>query len=243
MDSFNTDTVGKRLFTYKVASDGGSAPNPFGNVCTLAICKPAIRRVAKPGAIVVGLDTGRTNEYRVVYCMEVSKVLSWQKYIEACHAAASARNVKKGQANLGIKVPKNAKDPGDCIWKSANAYSEVLPSWSEHYGQEAYQTDVTNGQNVLLGQQFWYFGDGARFKVELDADLRPIVPGRGHKSNANAPFFDRFVECFNRKLEALGISHCGVHGAPKFGPGFTDDSQRAKCRAAERESDLIGEED
>jgi hypothetical protein len=242
MDSLNTDTIGKRLFTYKVASDGGSAPNPFGNICTLAICKPKIRSNAGEGDIIVGLDTGRVNERRIVYCMEVSKVLTWHEYIGACHAAASTRSVKKGQVNLGIKVPKNAKHPGDCIWPNAGAYSEALPSWSTHEGQLAYETDVTKGKNVLLGQRFWYFGDGAKFKVELDAGLKPMIPGRGHKSNANAPFRDEFVECFNRKLEALGIGHCGIHGAPKFGPGVTDDSQRAKCRAAERKSDQFDEE-
>ena len=37
-----------KLFTYKVMHDGGSAPNPYSELCTLAICKPAIRRVASP---------------------------------------------------------------------------------------------------------------------------------------------------------------------------------------------------
>ena len=38
-----------RLFTYVLAHDNGAAPNPFGGVCTLVICKPQIRRSAKEG--------------------------------------------------------------------------------------------------------------------------------------------------------------------------------------------------
>jgi hypothetical protein len=35
-----------RLFSYTVRVDDGAAPNPFRGLCTLAICKPAIRRGA-----------------------------------------------------------------------------------------------------------------------------------------------------------------------------------------------------
>ena len=36
-----------RLFTYVIVSDSGFAPNPYWGYCTLATCKPVIRRVAK----------------------------------------------------------------------------------------------------------------------------------------------------------------------------------------------------
>ncbi|WP_442940102.1 hypothetical protein [Nostoc sp.] len=35
-----------RLFSYCLTCDSGAAPNPFWELCTLAICKPRIRRVA-----------------------------------------------------------------------------------------------------------------------------------------------------------------------------------------------------
>jgi hypothetical protein len=37
------------FFTYCLRFDDGAAPNPYYGFCTLTICKPAIRRVAKPG--------------------------------------------------------------------------------------------------------------------------------------------------------------------------------------------------
>ncbi|MGC9261259.1 MAG: hypothetical protein ACP5I8_14435 [Phycisphaerae bacterium] len=46
-----------KLFTYTIKIDDGAAPNPFHGLCTLVICKPAIRRCAKAGDWVVGLNT------------------------------------------------------------------------------------------------------------------------------------------------------------------------------------------
>jgi len=83
-------TGNERLFTYKVAHDGGSAPNPFHGVCTLAICKPAIRRVAKKGDVVVGLACGN-DESRIVYCMVVDETVSWLDYIEGCKFGSSTK--------------------------------------------------------------------------------------------------------------------------------------------------------
>ena len=39
------------LYSYIVAYDGGSAPNPFHEFCTLAICKPGMRRTAEKGTM------------------------------------------------------------------------------------------------------------------------------------------------------------------------------------------------
>ena len=38
-----------RLFSYKMTSDTGFAPNPFGRRVTLATCKPMIRQSTHEG--------------------------------------------------------------------------------------------------------------------------------------------------------------------------------------------------
>ena len=43
------------LFVYVIARDFGFAPNPFHGVCTLATCKPGIRRSAKVGDWILGV--------------------------------------------------------------------------------------------------------------------------------------------------------------------------------------------
>jgi hypothetical protein len=42
------------LYSYVVRSDSGFAPNPFGEYCTLACCKPQIRKRARVGDWIVG---------------------------------------------------------------------------------------------------------------------------------------------------------------------------------------------
>ena len=43
------------LFPYVMTDDNGSAPNPFHDLCTLALCMPMTRGAAQVGDYVVGL--------------------------------------------------------------------------------------------------------------------------------------------------------------------------------------------
>src|SRR5437773_7916372 len=75
-----------RLFTYTIPIDDGAAPNPFREMCSLAICKPGIRRAAKPGDWVAGLGSkdapsGDLSGH-LVYAMHVESVLSLREYDE-----------------------------------------------------------------------------------------------------------------------------------------------------------------
>jgi hypothetical protein len=42
------------LYSYCILYDDGAVPNPYWDVCTLVICKSAIRRTAKEGDWIVG---------------------------------------------------------------------------------------------------------------------------------------------------------------------------------------------
>lgn len=232
-------TGDQRLFTYKVMFDGGTAPNPFGGVCTLAICKPAIRRVAKKGDLIVGLAPG--NEGRIVYCMQVTDKKSWKDYIVLCTSNA-ASNQYFEYAGLSHKVPKSETDQGDCIWRNADLYEEVRPSHSQHAGEDDFQHDVKNGESVLLSTKFWYFGSGNQFDVRLPDDLRQIIPGRGHRSSGNQTFRDYFVRIFNETLRVHAISEYGVYGNPKNGPETKDMSECSRCRTFQKLDDREDEE-
>jgi len=229
----------ERLFTYKVKDDFGTAPNPFAGVCTLAICKPAIRRVAKQGDLIVGLTPGRDG--RIVYCMQVMDKKPWKEYIELCSNKA-ARLAQPEYTNLNKKIPKSDQDQGDCIWRDAAAYQEARPSYSGHGGTHHFWKDVLNGQNVLLSTKFWYFGKGDQFDIRLPEDLKLIIPGRGHQSNANHNFRDYFVRFFNEELHTRSINEYGVYGTPQFIPGSTDKSTCAHWKAIQNEDDQFEEE-
>lgn len=230
----------QRLFTYKVAFDGGSAPNPYHGICTLAICKPKIRSVAKPGDVIVGLGCGN-DESRIIYCMVVDAVVKWGKYIEGCKSGSLIEN-NSTYHNLEGKIPKYENDQGDCIWKDANYYIDSLDSWSGHGGEDDFNRDVKSGVNVLIGKMYWYFGKGDKYKITLPDDLFRIIPGRGHRSSSNNDARDQFVYFFNNKLNELNITSFGVFGTPALVPEKSNKKTCSRCRNEEKESDNSGEE-
>ena len=64
-----------RLFTYIIVHDTGFAPNPFWRYCTLACCKPVIRRTAAKGDWIVGISPKNSGN-RLIYAMKVTEELS-----------------------------------------------------------------------------------------------------------------------------------------------------------------------
>ena len=70
-----------KMFSYVVRYDYGFAPNPFHGCCTLATCKPKIRRDATTGDWVVGTGSKANNlTGRLVYTMCISETMSFDEY-------------------------------------------------------------------------------------------------------------------------------------------------------------------
>jgi hypothetical protein len=117
-----------------------------------------------------------------------------------------------------------------------------MESSSGHGGTEDWDRDIGNGQNVVLSRRFWYFGKGDQHAIRLDGEeLLELVPGRGHRSDANGGMRAAFVDFFNRQLVAHEIASYGKHGVATLA-SESDDSERSSCRAREREFDEAGEE-
>ncbi len=70
------------LYCYVVARDYGFAPNPFFGVCTLATCKPKIRKRAQVGDWIVGMGSKvHGSEGRLVFAMKVSATCTYDEYL------------------------------------------------------------------------------------------------------------------------------------------------------------------
>jgi len=70
-----------KLYSYVVARDYGFAPNPFSGSCTLATCKPEIRRMASVGDWVVGTGSATQNRRgSLVYAMKVAEAMSFNSF-------------------------------------------------------------------------------------------------------------------------------------------------------------------
>lgn len=230
----------QRLFSYIVAFDSGSAPNPNDGMCSLAICKPAIRRTAKPGDWVIGLDEA-PNNLRIVYAMRVEHSLSWEDYIATCGGKMLPPDGFHGPT-LHRRIPQGSLDPGDCIWTDWERSHRPLDSYSGH-DEDSFVPDVLRGGRVLISRYFWYFGDGEKHTLHLPESLRAIVPGRGHQSTKNQPHLESFVVALDSLLQKHGVTTPGVYGAPKLGLTGGTETERARCRRAAIEDDAIADSD
>ena len=192
-----------RLFSYCIPIDDGAAPNPFWGTCTLAICKPAIRRIAKAGDWIVG--TGSVNSPigdisgRVVYAMKVTEVMSLAQY--DTHA----------RRHLPGKIPSwFNKDPRRRLGDAIYDFSSNPPRIRRSVHGEKNRTRDLRGRNVLLSSHFYYFGD---HPVPLPAALLPIIKqGSGHRSSANAPYIAPFLKW----IASLGLEPNRLHGTPQY---------------------------
>jgi hypothetical protein len=221
-----------RLFTYKVAVDRGSAPNPYFGVCTLALCKPRIRKHAMRGDIVIGCGcksrTDPDEAFRIVHVMQIDEVLPWPEYVERC------------RTSLRGKIPDGSSPEryvGDCIYVlEGGMLARTLRCGSGH-GAESYRRDVLEGRNVLLANRYWYFGGGDRERVVLPGGLHALSPlGIGHRVDKNQPFIGELIGWFNAEVARRGLPP-GVHGRPKDAvapppagaPGDVIDAERRRC--------------
>lgn len=173
-----------RLFTYTIPIDDGAAPNPFQGMCSLAICKPGIRRVAKPGDWVAGLGSKNASigdlSGHLVYAMRVEEVLSLRDYDLNAKARWPHRVPNIQSTALQDRL-------GDCIYDFSNG--APIQRASVH-GPDNVVSDLS-GENVLVSRDFYYFGSRAR---KLPEYLRPIChQTQGHRSSSNAPYFNQFI--------------------------------------------------
>ncbi len=110
------------IYSYCVAHDAGAAPNPFGGKCTLAICKPVIRRTAKINDWVVGLagSESRLDNYKkkIIYLMRVSDIVPISEYYNSC---SKDKNLTKYKIRDPGKNDYNGK-VCDCIYIPTNGH-------------------------------------------------------------------------------------------------------------------------
>jgi hypothetical protein len=142
------------LYIYVVARDFGFAPNPFHRYCTLATCKPDIRKTARLNDWVMGVGGRRLNATgRCVYLMKVTEICTFDEYW------LDARfELKKPLRNGSLKMMV-----GDNIYHRKSSSDNWIQEDSHHSNSDSspnlknLATD-TSSENVLISQYFFYFG-------------------------------------------------------------------------------------
>ena len=193
-----------RVYSYILRVDAGYAPNPFHGRCTLACCKPVIRREASVGDWVLGI-TPKAQGNRVAYAMHVKEVLPFASYWR--------------DPRFRDKRPRRARGASTVERRGDNCYRPLsggrfrqLPSchWDSEGERENPISKATDlgGEHVLIAEEFCYYGAEA---VALPRNLRFAIPGRAHLVNFSDARKEKLIEF----LESLPR---GRHGLPAVWP-------------------------
>lgn len=178
-----------KLYSYVVTHDTGFSPNPFWRYCTLADCKPAIRRTANVGDWIVGLNP-KADGNRLIYAMQVEEILPYDQYYRDTRFAVKIPDYTKGKVVYKC---------GDNIYKPIpNGNFRQLQSMHSNGTNENLKTKAHDlgGKNVLISKAFYYFGSRA---LDLPDILNDLRVGRGHKSRFSSAIVSAFIGFISRQ--------------------------------------------
>ena len=156
------------LFSYIVRSDSGFAPNPSGGICTLACCKPKIRKIANMDSWILG-TTKAPASGRVVFAMQVSRALTFDKYF--------------GDPRYACKKPGPNNPLGDNIYRKGS-FGRLEQIRNSSHDQSHVERDLSTNR-VLISEDFYYFG---REAPQLPEKFTPLLhTTQGHKRVGTSP--------------------------------------------------------
>ncbi|MCR5870356.1 MULTISPECIES: hypothetical protein [unclassified Sphingomonas] len=176
------------VYSYVIEHDLGFAPNPFHGACTLACCKPDIRKAAKLGDIVIGTGataTGLVNN--MVYWMRVDEIIDFDQY-------RTARRFRSKRPDM--RAPGKAERFGDNIYERDPTTGLFKQDFSFHSNADGSRNeknlkrDTGKTERILIGRDFAYFGVKA---PEIPEELRDLIKkGPGHKCRFSAARAEAF---------------------------------------------------
>jgi hypothetical protein len=197
------------IYSHVVARDFGFAPNPFHGVCTLATCKPRIRKAASIGDWVIGTGSGAARRRRagfLVYAMKVEEWLTFDEYWLDERFLLKRPNLR-GSKKMAFGDNIYHRNGEGCGWKQLDSHHS-LPDGSTNEFNLSTDTSVNR---VLISRTFTYWGSHgpqipAQFRSCSGDDI--VCAARNHRSI----FAPQLVIDFLKWLEPL--AHDGYIGEP-----------------------------
>ncbi|MDP2905603.1 MAG: hypothetical protein Q8O22_04810 [Candidatus Omnitrophota bacterium] len=182
-----------KIYSYVVKHDTGFAPNAFWGYCTLACCKPKIRKLATVGDWVVG--TGSVENIgndKLIYAMKITEKLSFEQYSR--------------DKRFQNKIPAKGlmEERGDNIFYKGENSGYILRK-SLHNTEEQKRTDLS-ADSVLVADWYFYFGKNGCL---IPAEFRAVIKkGPAHKCNFDQNFSSRFIKWLEENFQR------GLQGEP-----------------------------
>lgn len=165
-----------KFFSYVMVSDTGFAPNPFDGFCTLACCKPIIRRTASVGDWIIGTGSkGTIGNNKLIYAMKVTEKMDFNSYYTD----------KRFHNRLDNIYFKNK----DKLNQKKNKY----------HHKEDMDHDLS-GKYVLVSDHFYYFGKDA---IAIPKEFLAIIKkGPGHKCNFSTDLVSDFLKWLEKNYDS-----------------------------------------
>lgn len=168
-----------KVHAYVVQHDKGFAPNPFWGVCTLACCKPQIRKHAEKGDVIIGFGSASKEvdlKNRVIYWMRVEEIISFDEYWNDSRYAAKRPEDKSSlMVRYGDNIYHRDEDSGE--WVQVYSFHKD----SAYLGSGNLERDTGTTDRVLISKDYAYWGGHApRFPNAL-LDLVPS--GHARRNN------------------------------------------------------------
>lgn len=183
------------IYSYVVTRDYGFAPNPFFGYCTLATCKPKIRKSAQVGDWVVGIGSSAQNskfKNKLIYTMCIEEKLLFNDYW----------NDTRFKRKKPVMNGSNKQLYGDNIYHKNLNTGKFIQENSHHslknglVNEINYKRDLS-GNYVLISKNYWYFGEDA---ILIPDKLKGIIhTGRSYSKKENKLLIDNFITWIKQK--------------------------------------------
>jgi hypothetical protein len=198
-----------KLYSYIVTHDTGFAPNPFWRFCTLACCKPAIRRSigkrfnTKKQFWIVGLSPKarrkKVGGNKVVFAMRVTEEpMSFKEYFSNKRFENKKPDFKKSRKwQVGDNIYKPIGREKYVQLRSRHSKNFHSANWKQN---KKHKTHDLGGKYVLASSDFYYFGSNA---VALPRNLFQLKVARGHKCRFDNSIKKRFLEFIRNQSKGV----------------------------------------
>lgn len=189
-----------KLYKYVITRDYGFAPNPYYDMCTLATCKPQIRRSAQIGDWITGFGGSATMvKGCLVYIMRVSHKITFDEYWN--------------DIEYDKKKPRFYQSRKACYGDNIYHHN-VKGEWSQENSHHSFEDGVnyknlkkdTSQDAVLISDEFWYFGNNAFKLPDMFSSLK--YSGRAHKIEHDQNTINDFINWLKKNYDK------GINGRP-----------------------------
>lgn len=190
------------LYSYVITRDYGFAPNPYFGYCTLATCKPRIRKTASIGDWIMAFGGKATPcSSKMVFLMRVDKIMTFDEYWNS-----KQYDIKKPVFNKSLIYAY-----GDNIYHhNGDIWHQMLSHHSAENGDINFinLSKDTSVDRILISNKFYYFGSNA---IDISNEYGVLMPsgrGRGHRVQKNQELISEFLLYIEKTYEV------GIHGTP-----------------------------